>query len=180
MCVVNRGQHSSMNIGSCRVSTDDHKALTTSSSMKTCVFTPPHETGLLVASIILYARSHDTRLGRESSWPQVPSGTHCFPAAEGQGSFVRLDWESGICVAWTWAIFVMPVDLRARRSTIGCRWSLEQEAWQAFDNAWGRACSALPTTGTSACRPPSGRHRRGLCAGRGACSHQCSAGVRTT
>jgi hypothetical protein len=48
------------------------------SSMKTCVFTPPHETGILVADIIPYAGSHDTRLGRESSWPQVPSGTHFF------------------------------------------------------------------------------------------------------
>jgi hypothetical protein len=48
------------------------------SSMKTCVFTPAHETGILVADIIPYAGSHDTRLGRESSWPQVPSGTHFF------------------------------------------------------------------------------------------------------
>ena len=29
----------------------------------------------------------------------------------------------------------MPVDLRSRRSTIGCHWSLEKEAWQTFDNA---------------------------------------------
>jgi hypothetical protein len=35
--------------------------------MKTCVFTPPHETNILVAHIILYAGSHDTRLGHESS-----------------------------------------------------------------------------------------------------------------
>src|SRR5215510_3676209 len=46
--------------------------------MKTCVFTPPHETGILVAHIIPYAGSHDTRLGRESSWPLAPSGTHSF------------------------------------------------------------------------------------------------------
>ncbi len=46
--------------------------------MKTCVFTPSHETGILVAYIIPYAGSHDTRLGRESSWPQVQSGTHFF------------------------------------------------------------------------------------------------------
>src|SRR5215472_16359349 len=46
--------------------------------MKTCVFTPTHETGILVAHIIPYAGSHDTRLGRESSWPLAPSGTHIF------------------------------------------------------------------------------------------------------
>jgi len=43
--------------------------------MKTCVFTPPHETGILVAYIIPYAGSHDIRLGRDSSGPQVPSGS---------------------------------------------------------------------------------------------------------
>jgi hypothetical protein len=53
--------------------------------MKTCVFTPPHETGILVAHIVPYAGSHDTRLGRESSWPQAPSGTRFFQAADGQG-----------------------------------------------------------------------------------------------
>ena len=46
--------------------------------MKTCVFTPSHETGILVADIIPYAGSHDTRLGRESSWPQGPSGPYYF------------------------------------------------------------------------------------------------------
>src|SRR4029434_1464481 len=35
-------------------------------------------TGILVAYIIPYAGSDDTRLGRESSWPKAPSGTHCF------------------------------------------------------------------------------------------------------
>jgi hypothetical protein len=38
------------------------------SSMMTYVFTPSHETGILMADIILDAGSHDTRLGRESSW----------------------------------------------------------------------------------------------------------------
>src|SRR5215510_14568872 len=56
--------------------------LTTKSSMKTCVFTPPHETGILVAHINPYAGNHDTRLGRESSWPLAPSGTHFFQTAE--------------------------------------------------------------------------------------------------
>src|SRR5215470_17280956 len=46
--------------------------------MKTCVFTPTHETGILMADIIPYAGSHDTRLGRESSWPLAPAGTPCF------------------------------------------------------------------------------------------------------
>jgi hypothetical protein len=51
---------------------------TTKSFMKTCVFTPTHETGILMADIIPYAGSHDTRLGRESSWPLAPAGTHVF------------------------------------------------------------------------------------------------------
>ena len=61
------------------------------SSMKTCVFTPTHETGILIADILPYAGSHDTRLGRESSGPLAPSGSHFFQAAEGQGIFVRPD-----------------------------------------------------------------------------------------
>jgi hypothetical protein len=48
------------------------------SSMKTCVFTPTHETGILMADIIPYAGSHDTRLGRERSWLVAPAGTHVF------------------------------------------------------------------------------------------------------
>jgi len=79
-----------MNLGYCRVSTDHQKALTTLSSMKTCVFTPPHETGILVADIIPYAGSHDTRLGRESSWPQVPSGIHFFRPLMVKGVFCAL------------------------------------------------------------------------------------------
>jgi hypothetical protein len=51
---------------------------TTKSFMKTCVFTPTHETGILMADIIPYTGSHDTRLGRESSWPLAPSGPHIF------------------------------------------------------------------------------------------------------
>jgi hypothetical protein len=54
------------------------RGFTTKSFMKTCVFTPTHETGLLMADIIPYAGSHDTRLGRESSWPLAPAGTHVF------------------------------------------------------------------------------------------------------
>ena len=61
-------------------------------SMKPFVFTPPDETGILVAHIIPYAGSHDTRLGRESSWPKAPYGTHFFQAAAGQGRFLRPDW----------------------------------------------------------------------------------------
>jgi hypothetical protein len=60
---------------------------TTKSSMKTCVFTPTHETGILVAHIIPYAGSHDTRLGRESAWPLVPSGTHFFSGRCGSRDF---------------------------------------------------------------------------------------------
>jgi len=51
---------------------------TTKSFMKTGVFTPTHETGILMADILPYAGSHDTRLGRESSWPLVPAGTQVF------------------------------------------------------------------------------------------------------
>ena len=47
--------------------------------MKTHVFTPLHETGISVAHIVPYAGSHDTRLRRESAWPQVLSGIHFFP-----------------------------------------------------------------------------------------------------
>jgi len=68
--------------------------------MKTCIFTPSHETGILVADIIPSTGSHDTRLGRESSWPQVPSGIHFFEAAEGQGGLLRPDRESGVFVSW--------------------------------------------------------------------------------
>src|SRR5262249_45272934 len=46
--------------------------------MKTFVFTPPDETGILVAHIIPYAGSHDTRLGCESSWPQGHAGPIFF------------------------------------------------------------------------------------------------------
>jgi hypothetical protein len=46
--------------------------------MKTCVFTPPHEPGILVTHIIPYAGSHDTRLGRESSWPRRHPGPIFF------------------------------------------------------------------------------------------------------
>jgi len=35
--------------------------------MKTCVFTPPYETDIIVAHIVPYVGSHDPRLGRESS-----------------------------------------------------------------------------------------------------------------
>jgi hypothetical protein len=71
---------------SCSILLVDRQALsehtTTSSStksfMKTCVFTPTHETGILMADIIPYAGSHDTRLGRESSWPLAPAGTYVF------------------------------------------------------------------------------------------------------
>ena len=51
---------------------------TTKSFMQTCVFTPTDETGILVAHSLPYAGSHDTRLGRESSWSQAPSGTYFF------------------------------------------------------------------------------------------------------
>ena len=39
---------------------------TTQSSMKTCVFTPPHETGILVPHILPDARSRDTHLGAKA------------------------------------------------------------------------------------------------------------------
>jgi len=55
--------------------------------MKAFAFTPSYETGIIVAHIVPYTGSHDTRLGRESSWPQVLSGLHFFQAADGQGGF---------------------------------------------------------------------------------------------
>ena len=60
------------------LSTSEGQWATTKSFMKTCVFTPTHDTGILMADIIPYAGSHDTRLGRESSWPLAPVGTHIF------------------------------------------------------------------------------------------------------
>jgi hypothetical protein len=59
--------------------------------MKTCVFTPPHDTNIIVAHIILYAGSHDTRLGHESSCPKVLYGTHCFQPLMVKGAFLRPD-----------------------------------------------------------------------------------------
>ena len=58
--------------------------------MKTFVFTPPDETGILVAHIIPYAGSHDTRLGRESSWPKAPYGTRFFRPLLVKGVFCAL------------------------------------------------------------------------------------------
>ena len=58
--------------------------------MKTCVFTPSHETGILVAHIIPYAGSHDTRLGRESSWPQGHPGPIFFRPLMVKGVFCAL------------------------------------------------------------------------------------------
>jgi hypothetical protein len=51
--------------------------------MQTCVFTPPDETGILVAHIVPYTGRHESRLGRERSWPKVPSRTYFFEAADG-------------------------------------------------------------------------------------------------
>ena len=61
--------------------------VTTQSFMKTCVFTLPHAIGLLVADRIPYTGSHDTRVGRDSSWPQVPSGIHGFWPLRVMGGF---------------------------------------------------------------------------------------------
>jgi len=41
-----------------------------------------------VAYIIPYARSHDPRLGRESSQPHAPSGIHFFRPLMVKGFFV--------------------------------------------------------------------------------------------
>src|SRR5215468_3682904 len=118
-----------MDIGSCRVSTDDHKAWTTSSSMKTCVFTPPH------AQVYAWPPSSSTLEAMIHAWGakargrRYPPGPMVFRPLRVKEVFWRFDWESDMCVAWTWAIFVMPVDFRSRRSTMGCRWSLELEAW---------------------------------------------------
>src|SRR6266849_4910881 len=63
--------------------------------MKTCVFTPPHETGILVADIIPYAGSHDTRLGRESSRPLGGNGAFCALTGRAAFLFRRNPGESG-------------------------------------------------------------------------------------
>jgi hypothetical protein len=58
--------------------------------MRTCVFTPPHETGILVAHIVPDTGSHDTRLGRESSWPKVLFGIHFYRPLMVKGAFCAL------------------------------------------------------------------------------------------
>ena len=52
--------------------------------------TPTHETGILMADIIPYAGSHDTRLGRESSWPLAPAGAQVFRPLRVKGLFCAL------------------------------------------------------------------------------------------
>jgi hypothetical protein len=61
--------------------------------MKTLVFTPPDETGIRVTHIVPNAGSHDTRLGRESSWPTAPFGAGPFFSGRfgGQGVCLRPD-----------------------------------------------------------------------------------------
>ena len=44
--------------------------------MKAFACIPSYATGIIVAHMVPYARSHDTRLGRESTWPEVLSGSH--------------------------------------------------------------------------------------------------------
>jgi hypothetical protein len=68
--------------------------------MKTCVFTPLHETGISVAHIVPYARSHNTRLGRESSWLKVSSGTHFLRPLMVKGELFAPDRWSGFFVSW--------------------------------------------------------------------------------
>ena len=48
---------------------------------------------------------------------------------------VHEDVRLVVFVLWECDIFVMPVDLCSHRSTIGCHWSLEKDAWHAFDHA---------------------------------------------
>src|SRR5437773_11098925 len=120
------------------------------SSMQTCVFTPPHETGILVAHIIPDAGSHDTRLGRESSWPKALSGTHFLQAADGPGAFWRPGRESGVVVAWECGFF--------KATSRACRRALERVSVSchrrmrlATSAKWCSACrsrwpSILPRT----------------------------------
>src|SRR5262245_58134639 len=87
------------------------------SSMMTCVFTPSHETGILMADIILDAGSHDTRLGRESSWPQVPQDPSFFRPLRVKGAFCALtgraaflfcgNVEKAVCIAYTSACCIV-------------------------------------------------------------------------
>jgi hypothetical protein len=58
--------------------------------MKTCVFPPLYETGILVLHIPPDARSRDTCLGRENSGPQEPSGSIVFRPLRVKGLFCAL------------------------------------------------------------------------------------------
>ena len=54
----------------------------------------------LVADIIPDAGSHDTRVGRDSAWPQAPSGTHgCRPLTV-KGLECALTGSAGVVVSW--------------------------------------------------------------------------------
>ncbi len=60
---------------------------TMESSMKTCVFTPSYETGILVADIIPDAGSHALAWGAKTRGRRCPPGPIFFQAADGQGAF---------------------------------------------------------------------------------------------
>ena len=85
-----------------------------------------------------------------------------------------------MCVSWACAIFVMPVDLRARRSTIGCHWSLEQEAWQAFDNAGAELAALFQPLGQAHADHHADAIVEAYAPDAALALSQCSAGVRTT
>src|SRR5215471_17499906 len=68
--------------------------------MKAFSFTSPYEIGILVAGIVPYVCSHDTRLGRESSWLEGASGSHFFMPLMVKGAFCPPNRWNGVFVAW--------------------------------------------------------------------------------
>jgi hypothetical protein len=59
--------------------------------MKAFACIPSYATGIIVAHMVPYARSHDTRLGRESTWPEVLSGSHFFRLLMVSGQLMAAD-----------------------------------------------------------------------------------------
>jgi hypothetical protein len=63
--------------------------------MKAFACIPSYATGIIVAHIVPYAGSHDTRPGRESTWPEVLSGIHFFRLLMVSGGRQMRRWPPG-------------------------------------------------------------------------------------
>src|SRR5262249_36732720 len=88
-----------------------------------CVFTPIACNRYTHGHIIPYADSHDTRLGRESSWPQVPSGLHLFRLLMVKGPFCALTGRAAFVfrgnVTFVYRCLPSTIARRSRASSSG-------------------------------------------------------------